>query len=115
MGFRVSDVCYIDNASASDAFYSSQGVYVTPSATSTLMQYAISGGVWKLQQYSISSAGAWTLKYSTNAPALTFPSCVDVNDPVEQFNDGMLLGWAIAAAMVSAWGVNQIRQRFIRR
>ncbi|WP_316879616.1 hypothetical protein [Ralstonia wenshanensis] len=33
------------------------------------------------------------------APVLSFPTC----DTTAQFMDGMTVGWAITAAMVTAW------------
>jgi hypothetical protein len=110
MGSRVNDTCYKTDLEAQDAYYSAAALAHAPATTSTLQMFAWSGSAWRVKQYSISSAGAVTLKWDAPAPALTFPACTVEDDAATQFADGMTLGWGVAAAMVAAWAVWFLRR-----
>lgn len=105
-GFEYQGRCYGSAADAADAYFSSQSVQIVSGSTSYATEFSKVGGVWKSVGYTINSSGTWTQRFSTNATVPTFPSC----DTAEQFNDGLIIGWGIASAMVAAWAFNYMRQ-----
>ena len=100
-GFLFQSVCYPSLVEATSAHWSSNPVSITPGSTSYLTDVVWSGSAWVVKQFSLSPAGVLTLNSSTNAPTLAFESC----DTKTQFDDGMLLGWGVAAAMIAAWAI----------
>jgi hypothetical protein len=106
-GATFGDTCYESQAVARDAYYSSVASAVVPGATGYVIQFEKTvGGVWQQKSYSIASNGAWTLRSTTNAPVITFPTC----DPSEPFFDGMAIGWGVVLAMVSVAAVMMMRR-----
>jgi hypothetical protein len=100
MGALFNGQCFGTNSEAADAFFTSQGPSYTAGATSYQSWYEKST-VWQIKRQSIASNGAITNLATSNATVPAFPDC-DVN---ANFNDGMLLGWGIASAMVAAFAV----------
>lgn len=100
-GYLYKAQCFSTLADATAARWSDQEAGITAGTTSYLTDVQWSGTAWQLKRYTLSSTGALTLNTSTNLPALSFPSC----DTATNFNDGMLLGWGVAAAMVAAYAV----------
>lgn len=104
-GFLHGAKCYASTSDATSAYFGSFVPQVVPGATSYAVEFSNVGGVWKTNGYTINASGVWSLRYSSNAIAPAFPAC----DTTEQFFDGMVIGWAIAASMALAWGARQIR------
>jgi len=106
-GFLAQGVCYSTNVSAADAHFLAQGPFYTAGATSYLGWFEKSAGlVWQIKRQSIASGGAITNLTTSNATVPTFPTC----DTTEQFFDGMSLGWGVAAAIVAAWVIKNLRR-----
>jgi len=98
--------CYAYAGQAADAYFSAQSVGVVSGATSYATEFSKVSGVWKTNAYSIDGSGVWSARYSTDAQVPIFPVC----DTAESFNDGMLLGWGIAGAMVCTWAIAHMRR-----
>lgn len=93
--------CYPSQADALDAYYSGIAPVHAAGATSYVLDYVKSGGVWHQRSFEISEAGSWSLRSMTAVPALEFPAC----DPTEKFMDGMAIGWGVVAAMAAVGAV----------
>lgn len=106
MGYAYSGRCFSTVDDVTDAYFTGRPVEVTSGATSYATEFSKSGGVWESKGYSIDAAGVWTLRYTSAASVPSFPSC----DPAESFNDGLILGWGIAFAMVAAWAISHMRR-----
>lgn len=100
-GYLYNSICYVSLAQATAARWSDVKPGITAGSTSYLTDVQFSGTVWQIKRYTLSSTGTLTLNTTTTAPTLAFPSC----DTAQNFNDGMLLGWGVAAAMVAAFSV----------
>lgn len=101
MGSRVGDRCFDTVSEASDQFFSSQAVGHSAGVTSYLSWFEKVGGVWYLKRESVASNGAVTSLGSSGATVPVFPAC----SVTDQFFDGMTIGWAVAGAMLLAYGV----------
>jgi hypothetical protein len=106
IGAEFQGRCYISIADAADAYFTGQPVQIVSGATSYATEFSKLGAVWHSKGYSISSTGVWTTRYKSIAVVPIFPVC----DTAESFNDGLLLGWGIATAMVLAWAVSHMRR-----
>lgn len=105
MGALLGSVCFNSQSEALDKFYSDAPVSVTAGTTSVTTYFEKVAGVWKLKT-SNDNAGTVTTSESV-APVPTFPDC----DPLQGFNDGQALGWAMAAVLVGVWGFLVIRRQ----
>lgn len=102
MGSRFNDKCYSTNADAADAFFLEQGPFFTSGATSYVGWFEKNvSNVWQIKRQSIASNGTITTLTTSNATVPTFPTCT----PLDSMNDGLTLGWGIAAAMVAAYAI----------
>lgn len=110
MGYRVGSSCYVSTNDALDAYYSSVPPVQAVTATGQVNLFTYSGGAWKMNSYSVSAAGAWTQRFSTNAPLVGFPVCDVPNDSTTNFFDGMTLGWGVVLAMAIAWGYRESKR-----
>jgi len=106
-GFLHQDVCHSTLANATAAKWSEQPAGATAGTTSYLINPEWSGTAWVLKKYTISSTGVITLNSTTNAPVLAFPPC----DTFTNFQDGMALGWGVAAAMIAAYAIKFLADR----
>lgn len=104
MGSRIGDRCYSSNSDAADAFFSGKDPSYTAGATSYLSWFEKAGSTWQIKRQSIDSGGVVTTLTVSNATVPTFASC----DVFDNFSDGMLVGWGVAAAMLAAYGVKFI-------
>lgn len=104
MGFLFNQACFSTNAEAADAFFLSQGPFLTSGSTSYLSWFEKSGATWQVKRQSISTNGTVTVLASSTATVPTFPACTQS----QTFMDGMALGWGVAAAMVAAYAVKFI-------
>lgn len=114
-GFSVGAVCYATTAQAVDAYYSTLNpVSASISSTVTLyVDYSKTSGAWRKNTYQINSGGDYTLKTSTAVPSTVYGDCTTINTPSENFTDGLLLGWGVAAAMVAAYAIHLLRRALI--
>lgn len=106
MGSLVGSYCYQSSAEALDGYYSAKEPSFTAGSTSYLSYFEKVAGVWTIVRKSIASNGNVTSLTSSTAPAVEFPAC----DPAGNFLDGMTIGWAIAAAMVSVYAIKFLWQ-----
>lgn len=110
MGYEYKGTCYGSEAQASDAYYSTYA----PSSllvSNDLIQFQFVpvNGIWKLQKLTTDSTGNQSTNFLTditNPP--TFRTCDYVNDPSQQFKDGMDLGWYTVGVMVAVWCIRRI-------
>lgn len=99
--------CYASQDAAADAYYSGAAPGQTPGGSASYLSVFVKdAGVWKLRRYSVSGSGEVSTYTDAVLPAMVFPSC----DPLENFKDGMTVGWGVVAAMVLAWGVGVLRR-----
>lgn len=107
-GYLYQDQCYSTLAAATSAHWSSNPVFMTSGTTSYISDVSWSGTAWVINKYTLSSTGVLTLNSTTTAPALSFETC----DTMDNFNDGLLLGWGVAAAMVAVFAIKSIKRAF---
>ncbi|MFY9327489.1 MAG: hypothetical protein WAO76_05640 [Georgfuchsia sp.] len=98
--------CYASPDEAVDAYYSGSAPALTSGSTSYLTEFFKESGVWRAKSWSIASNGNATLRYNVVAPIPTFQAC----DPAEAFLDGVSVGWGIAAAIVIAACILQMKR-----
>jgi hypothetical protein len=106
VGYEFQGRCYSSTVDAADAYFTGLPVQIVSGATSYATEFTKSAAVWQSKGYSISSTGVWTTRYTSTAVVPIFPIC----DTAESFNDGLLLGWGIATAMVLAWAISHLRR-----
>lgn len=105
-GFLHHSICYPTLSEATAAHWSVNPAFITPGSTSYVADVVWSGTAWVLKIYTLSSTGTLTLNSTTNAPTLAFPTC----ETGQEFLDGMAVGWGVAAAIVAAWVVKNLRR-----
>jgi hypothetical protein len=105
-GFLHNGVCLPTLAEATALHWAANPAFITPGSTSYLADVVFNGTVWQLKKYTLSSGGVLTLNSTTSLPALTFPTC----DTMTLFNDGMTIGWGVAAAIIGAWVIKNLRR-----
>lgn len=105
-GYLLGNVCYPLLADATAAYWSKAAGGITPGTTSYITQFEWSGTAWVVKRYTLSSGGTLTLNTTTTLPALSFPTC----DTSSSFTDGMTIGWGVAAAIVGAWVIKNLRR-----
>lgn len=93
----------VDVAASLDHYYSHAQPFLT---SSSLTQFSKVSGDWKIQNYSISTTGTTTLRYTANANPPTFPTC----DTSTNYFDGLQLGAGILIAMSAAWAITILRR-----
>lgn len=106
VGAIYGSFCYSSQSQAADAYFSLQPIASLVGTTTYLVEYTKVGSVWKQTSYTVSSSGVQSVRYQTDAAVPVFGTC----DPAEPFNDGLLLGWGIATAMVCAWAISHMRR-----
>jgi len=109
MGSLVFDKCYPSQAAAADAFFSASEPIVTSGATAYLSWFEPSATGWLLKRQAIAENGVSTALPDTYATVPAFPAC----DEYQSFNDGLSVGWLVAAMLLVVWGMNHIK-RLIR-
>lgn len=97
-GALVGSKCYASQVEGMDAYYSATVPATTSGNPSYVTGFLQVSGVWKVQRYSVDNTGVVSSLSISNAPVVSFPAC----DPAEHFNDGVVVGWGIAAAMIAA-------------
>lgn len=105
-GFLHQNVCHATLEAATAAHWSMNPVFITAGSTSYIADTVWSGTAWVIKKYTLSSAGALTLNSTTNAPSLSFPTC----ETGQEFLDGMQIGWGVAAAIIAAWVIKNLRR-----
>lgn len=103
MGYQTLGRCYETSSEATDAFFSSVAPSVSASPPVQVV-FTKSSGDWFFQTYSMGTTAS--LQSSTPAVAPSFPSC----SSLDQFLDGVALGWGVAGAMILAWAVSFLRR-----
>jgi len=105
MGFLVGERCFDTQAQAADQWFSGKEPSYTAGSTSYVSWFEKNvSNVWQINRQSISSTGTITNLTTSNATVPVFPSCT----VTDNFNDGMLLGWGVAAAMIGAYAIKFI-------
>lgn len=93
MGYQVGHICYSSKQQAENAYFSQ-----------VLPQLSTDG---KLYQMIYTPAG-WIFEgHQVNAH---LPPC----DPVENFQDGMLIGWGIFAIAATLWGIQLLHKKLLK-
>jgi len=104
-GYLFKGQCFSTLAAATSAHWTDSPSFIVPGTTSYISDTVWSGTAWVVKKYTLSSTGTLTLNSTTNAPVLAFETC----DTTANFNDGMTLGWGVAAAMVAAFAIRNLR------
>lgn len=104
MGSLVGDRCFSTNADAADYFFSKKDPSYTAGSTSYVSWFEKVGAVWQIKRQSVSSAGEITNLTSSTATVPTFSAC----NVMDNFTDGVVLGWGVAAAMIAVYAVKFI-------
>lgn len=104
MGYRVGDRCFGTQSDATDSLYSA----VLPSSLAGSVGYVQwlekVSGVWQVKRLSVAADGTATVQPGAVMASMTFPEC----SVMDNFNDGMLLGWGIGGAMLLVYAVKFI-------
>lgn len=99
MGYAVGVACYESQSEAEAVYFGG----VPPAVSgSTVTQYQLDGGVWKLNRYD---SGSMVLQSSTTAVS-SFPTCSNLDRTV----DGIALGWLVAGVVMAAFGAKLLRR-----
>lgn len=105
-GFLFAGRCFAASGDATAAYWAANPVYLT-SANPVMTTVTFSGSTWVMNRYNVAANnGTLSLVSSSQAPSLTFPPC----DTSSSFNDGVLMGWGVVAAMVAAYGIKVLRR-----
>lgn len=99
-GHIVSSQC-VDVAASADHYFSQLLPSVSPGTSTFQTQAEKLSGSWYLTTYQDGAAISQTL---LTVPA--FSSC----DTTEKFYDGMAIGWGVAAAIIAAWAIKNLRR-----
>jgi len=78
-------------------------------------QFNYVAGAWQRETtqcyYNSTTPYNCVLRVDAARPYTPYPCTLQPSDdPVQQFTDGAILGWGIAAAMVAAWAVTVLRR-----
>lgn len=107
MGALLGAVCHPSNAVAANVYFSGSAPVLSAGSPTYVAWFEQVSGVWNLRRQAVQGDGTVQQMPDTVAVVPIFPGC----DQNEQFNDGMLMGWGIAALMVMAWGWSKVRQQ----
>lgn len=107
-GYSFNGTCYATQAQANDVYYAQHTVDVLPGATPyvSMFFWDSAANAWRHATYTVGTNGLWTQKTLVSMPTRSFPTC----DTATTFTDGMTVGWGIAAAMVAAWAVKNLKR-----
>lgn len=89
MGYQVGTICYSTKSEAENAYYS-----MTPASLQNGMLHQLD---W--------TQNGW--QYAGHNISANLPPC----SPVDNFNDGALIGWALFGIATALWGMKLIQQR----
>ena len=106
MGALYAGRCFIQSSDAVDAFYSSAPPSLVSGSVSYLTEFSNVSGVWQIVRYSMDGSGVVNALSQSVAPVPSFPDC----NPAQEFTDGHLMGWGVAAAMVAAWAITNLKR-----
>lgn len=127
-GFSAIGNCYLTQAEAVDAYYSSKPMQITSVMYNQnaffFHRYQKYNGVWYEQSGFWSATSGMDSTYWGVAPlsyagvgscTIADPSgdSASSTDPVEAFADGHILGWGVALAMVAAWSIHVLRRAMV--
>lgn len=92
--------CFTSPGEAEDAYYSGVPLVFGNQFAQRLEK---TPGGWVIHSHSIGTDGALSPLPTASmlAPSQTFPAC----DPGAGYDDGMLIGWGIAAATIGAFAL----------
>lgn len=113
-GFGAVGACFATSQEAIDAHWGSQPVTSTSATTSGIFYYhspVKSGADWVLStdRCAMTEAALSCTRGTSTLPTYTPTACI-LNDSIDSFTDGALLGWGVVAAMVAAWLFLQMRR-----
>lgn len=99
----------VPESRAADYYYSSFNPTVVPGATSYYSKTFKSGASWFLETYSYPGN---SFVSQAKLASVTFPSCETLSpvNSFDSFQEGHVLGWGVAAAMVVAWSIHALRR-----
>lgn len=98
--------CYPSQAEALDVLYSGIAPALSAGSTGYVFDYAKISGVWHQRSHAVTESGSWVLRSVSPVPTVDFPPC----DPLEQFADGLLLGWGLSAVLVAVAAVTFLKK-----
>lgn len=98
-------------AASTDLYYSQKPDVYTAGGQGADLWHTFEkiGASWSATEYSVSKTGVISLVHHTPLPVPLLASCVydDSFTKAGSFNDGMQLGWAVAAAMVVVYVIRR--------
>lgn len=108
MGYRFAEKCYSTTAEAMSAYIGEQTLFVQPGATTYINQieYDTATATYRFKSYTAATNGLWTLKANIGMPTPGFPVC----NVMDQFNDGVTVGWLMFAILAAAFAIKTIKR-----
>lgn len=109
-GFSVGSTCYATQAEAVDAHYSTQSPVLLGLDSTTYIRefFSKTGSVWNTNHQVLNlTTGNLNSSTVSVAPLNVVGSCTTLSSPIENFKDGVQLGWAVAAAMVIVYVIRR--------
>ena len=100
--------CFSTYQEAVDFYYGTTPVQIVPGATMYMTQYSKDGTVWNVSQYTKTGKADWALQSTNPVPNPSLSVC-ETNEG--NFTDGMVIGWGIALAVITAWGIKLMREQ----
>lgn len=105
MGLLANGICFSVPSLAADAYFQAIPPISgwTNSSTPLLWvnSYIKVSDVWNITQTQYSSTGLASTAYTTVVTVPSFPACI--NTPLANFNDGLMIGWALAAVLAAVF------------
>ena len=113
-GYGAVGACFTTSKLALDAHWGSQPVISTPATTTSIFfhhSHIRSGDNWVLStdRCTMTDNTPICTRGTSTLPTYT-PTACTLNNSIDSFTDGALLGWGVVAAMVAAWIFLQMRR-----
>lgn len=95
-----NQICYATSLDAANTYFASIPVSINVLSDGTVAKagYFFIAGQWKFKSSVFASNGAETVLFSTVQNTDFFPAC----DPLESFNDGVIIGGGLLLAVLTA-------------
>lgn len=105
MGALRENKCYASVGDAVDAYFLGVPPSIQSGSPSQVTRFEKVGDVWFLKGYEVGQGG-WVPTYSAEVLIPSFPDC----NPLEGYQDGTMVGWLIASALIGAGALMSLRR-----
>lgn len=114
LGFGFAGQCFGTSGDAIGAFWSSQPVNLSGAASINVFyqsQAQLIAGTWtRVTDRCTQSTTTVTCTRAESVLPVYNPYSCTLASPIDDFADGAIVGWGVAAAMVAAWAITVLRK-----